>query len=97
MINILVTLEVKDFHLLSTFENKAAEIMRSHGGDIVRAFETDRNEDGSGQEVHLLEFPNDASFAAYRSDPRLLELTEDRNKAIYSTTVITSSHVKTYG
>ncbi len=97
MINILVTLDVKDFDLLTTFENKAAEIMRSHGGDIIRAFETFRNEDGSGQEIHLLEFPNDAAFAAYRSDPQLLELAEIRNKAITSTNVVISSHVKTYG
>jgi uncharacterized protein (DUF1330 family) len=97
MINILVTLEVKDFYSLTLFETKATEIMRSHGEHIVSAFETLRNEDNSGQEVHLLEFPNDAAFAEYRADSRLLEHTELRNKAINSINVVKSRTLKNYG
>jgi len=96
VINILVTLEVKDFNILTTFESKAAEIMRSYGGDIIRAFETIRNEDLTGQEIHLLEFPSDASFSEYRSDPRLLELAELREKAIISMKVVKSDKLKNY-
>lgn len=75
MINILVTLEVKNFDLLTLFESKAAEIMHSHGGRILSGFETIRNKDNSGQEVHLLEFPSDTAFAEYRADPRFIEHT----------------------
>lgn len=96
MINILVTLEIKDFYLLAEFESKAVQIMRSYGGDIVRALETFRNGDGSGQEIHLLEFPSESAFADYRSDPRLLEYAELRDRAISSTAVIKSSQVKSY-
>ncbi len=95
MINILVTLEVKDFDKLAIFESMAAKIMHSYGGCIVRAFETFR-EGLSGQEIHVLEFPNEAAFAEYRSDSRLIEHAELREDAIKSMTVMTSSTVKNY-
>ena len=96
MINILVILEVKDFDALTTFERIAVKIMRSHGGDIVKAFETSRGEGQSGQEVHLLEFPNEKAFAKYRADLRLLEHAELRDQAIQSTKVMKSSIFKSY-
>ena len=96
MINILVTLEVKNFDLLALFEIKAAEIMRAHGGHIISAFETIRNEDDSGQEIHLLEFPNDASFEEYRADVRHIEHAELRDKAIDTTSIVISRELKNY-
>ncbi|MBL4798101.1 MAG: NIPSNAP family protein [Oleispira sp.] len=96
MINILVTLEVKDFNFLTLFETKAAEIMRAHGGRIISAFESVRNEDNSGQEVHLLEFPNDASFEKYRADARHIEHAKLRNKAIDTTSIVISRELKNY-
>jgi uncharacterized protein (DUF1330 family) len=96
IINILVTLEVKNFDSLTIFETIASEIMHFHGGRIVRAFETIRNTDNSGQEVHLLEFPSDAAFAEYRVDSRLSEHTKLRNLAIISTEIVISSTLKSY-
>jgi len=96
VINVLVTLEVKDFELLAVFEKQAVKIMRSYGGNLVRAFETTRNEDGSGQEVHLFEFPSDDAFAEYRSDSRLIEHAELRKKAIDSMVVVISGVLKEY-
>lgn len=96
MINILVTIDVKNFTLLADFESKAVQIMQSHGGSMIRAFESQSNEDGSGQEVHLLEFPSETAFVDYRSDPRLLKYAELRDRAITSTVVIKSSQVKSY-
>lgn len=96
MINILVTLEVKDFHYLEIFEGKAVEIMNTHGASVIIAFETFLNTDGSGQEIHLLEFPSDSEFSEYRSGSRLLEHVELRNKVILSTVVVKSRELKKY-
>lgn len=96
MINILVTLEVKSFKLLTAFETKAVQIMSVYGGCIVRAFETVRNDDNSGQEIHLLEFPSLTAFDGYRLDPELLASAELRNEAIASTEVVISSEQKEY-
>ena len=90
------TLEVKNFDYLTLFENKATDIMRSHNGHIISAFETIRNEDNSGQEVHLLEFPSNASFKEYRVDPRFLEHAELRDKAINTTSIVISRALKSY-
>ncbi len=96
MINVLVTLEVKNFTYLASFESKAVYIMRSYGGSMIRAFESKRNEDGSGQEIHLLEFPSIAAFDEYRSNSLLLKYAELRNKAIYSMVVVISGEQKEY-
>ena len=96
MINVLVTIEVNNFSLLSDFESKAVKIMHSHGGGMIRAFETKRNEDGTGQEIHLLEFPNITAFDEYRSNPLLLEYAELRSKAIESMVVVISTEQKEY-
>jgi uncharacterized protein (DUF1330 family) len=96
MIHILVTLEVKNFTLLTAFESKAVQVMHSHGGRIISALESQRNENGTGQEIHLLAFPSMAAFDDYRSSPLLVEYAELRNKAIDSTTVVFSKALKTY-
>lgn len=70
--------------------------MHLHGGRILSAFETVRNEDNSGQEIHLLEFPSDAAFADYRIDSRFAKHAELRNQAINSTTIVISSKLKNY-
>lgn len=96
MINVLVTLEVKSFTLLAAFESKAVQIMHTHGGSMIGAFVSQKNENGSGQEIHLLEFPSLAAFDDYRSDALLLEYADLRNKAIDSTAVIISDELKEY-
>lgn len=96
VINVLVTIDVLDFNYLYLFECKAAEVMYFHGGKIVRAFETQRNEDNTGLEVHLLEFPSEIAFSNYRKDLRLVELSGLRDMGIKSTNVSLSIKLKVY-
>lgn len=96
MINILVTINVKNFELLADFERKAVKVMQLHGGCMVQAFETQRNKDGSGQEIHVLEFPCKASFSDYRSNPLLQEYSDLRKHAIDSIDFAISSAQKNY-
>jgi len=70
--------------------------MSTYHGRIISAFETVRYADGSGQEVHLLEFPNEDAFAEYRLDSQLLQQADLRDKAIDSVTVILSKVLKNY-
>ena len=96
MLVVLVTLDVKDFELFDAFESRAVQIMRDHGGNLVKAFETERNEEGSGQEVHLIEFPSETAFNAYRKDPKFEVLSDIREQAISATRVVLSHTLKTY-
>ena len=96
MINILVTINVKNFDALEVFERRAVEIMRDHDGNMVSVFEIERNPDGSGQEIHLIQFPDEENFLSYRTDSRLTEYADLRGKAIESMEVVMSSKVKSY-
>lgn len=97
MIHILVKLSVKNFELFEAFEKQAAVIMDKYDGHILSAFETVREPDGSGEEVHILEFPNHEAFNQYRSDTDLAELASLREQAIANTEVQISLCLKDYG
>ena len=96
MIHILVKLTVKNFNVLEEFERQAVAIMKRHGGQLLSAFETCRNEDDSGEEVHVLAFPSDEAFAGYRVDGDLVDLKDLRDRAISHTEVLVSKRLKTY-
>ena len=96
MLNILVKLEVKDFDALEEFETQAVRIMKEYKGSIVSAFETVRNPDGSGVEIHVLQFPSESLFASYRSDKSFEKLSSLRERAISRTEVSMSLKVKSY-
>lgn len=71
------------------FESKASEIMSRYGGRIERAvFVPPTSHDAAARELHIVTFPDAASFDAYRSDPRYLALAELRASAILSTDVL---------
>ncbi len=95
MIYILVKLQVKNFDALDTFERQAVKIMDKHSGRMVYALEISQ-EDNKGEEIHLLEFPSEEAFIAYRKDDAHKNLTELRESAITSTEVTISSKMKNY-
>ena len=96
MLRFLVTLQVTNFDALQRFESEAALIMADHGARIVEAMEIENNPDGSGIEVHLLEFPDQQAFIAYRDDVRFAALRELRASAISATGIQTVLKDKTY-
>lgn len=96
MFKLLVTLQIRDFQALEEFECNASKIMADYQGKIVFAFETIRNEDGTGEEVHIIEFPREVNFNNYRSDPRLQDLRGLREKAISSTEIKMRINEKSY-
>jgi len=92
----IVTLYVRDFSALEIFECKANSIMKEYQGVIKNAFETKRNVDGSGEEVHFLEFASVAQFERYRADVRLNDLAELKKTAITSMDVTVVIAEKSY-
>lgn len=95
---LVVTLEVRrtaetEFR---RFETAAAEIMTSHGGRIERVIELDAESAEILRELHIVEFPNESSFQAYRGDPRLVPLTALRHLSIISTAILRGRNRPTY-
>jgi len=69
----------------AAFEREAAA-MASHGGRIDRVSIRIREAGSeSPYEVHILVFPDDSAFEAYRSDSRILQLAQRRSGIIAKT------------
>jgi uncharacterized protein (DUF1330 family) len=70
------------------FETAAESIMRRHGGRLERriGIASSANPE-QPHEVHLVTFPDEASFARYRTDADLQALAELRTRAIRQTTI----------
>lgn len=72
----------------SRFESSAVEIMRRHGGSIERRIRATPGHDPSHpDEIHIVTFPDEESFARYRQDPSLLALQDLRATAIRDTII----------
>ena len=98
MINIIAILEVKNREEFNKFETQAIQIMRSHGGKLVTAFEPDilSASDSDSIEVHYIQFPDLDKYNNYRADPALAALSQLRSSAIRSTQLYVSDKVKDY-
>jgi uncharacterized protein (DUF1330 family) len=70
------------------FETAAESIMHRHRGRLERriGFPPTANAE-QPHEVHILTFPDEASFARYRADADLQALAELRTRAIRHTTI----------
>lgn len=98
MINVIAVLEVRDKEAFAEFESRAMLVLRSHGGELISAFESDPNFSSSSanKEIHYLQFPSIEEFTNYRNDPELATLSELREKAISSTEIFVSDKLKDY-
>lgn len=96
MYRVLVILKIVNFDALNEFESKASAVMARYSGTIAGAYETVRNADGTGEEFHLLEFADEASFYSYRKDPWHQDNSKLRESAISSTEIFPDVLPKTY-
>lgn len=79
------------------FERKAAELMKSHTGKIERVFRSENTQTSDEPfEIHLVVFPDEAAFEAYRSDSRIATLAQKRERLISRTEIWRGAEVN-YG
>jgi len=74
-----------DIRQYEDFEREAGAIIKSHGGRIERAFRTLQAHETEPFEIHLVYFPDEAAFAAYRNDRRTLALRTRRETLVSRT------------
>ena len=89
-LRLVVLLFVEDGQLAAfkDYERRAERIMARYGGVIEQRVRLESAGDGSQpDEVHLVRFPGDASFDAYRTDQDTLALAELRSRVIRETVV----------
>jgi uncharacterized protein (DUF1330 family) len=89
-LTMVVLLDVNPGHHdeFERFEQAAARIMGRYGGRIERRLPLERAGDADRpDEVHVVTFPDQASFDRYRQDSELQALAGLRERAIRRTTV----------
>lgn len=81
------------------YERQATAIMRTYGGTIARtiAVAPRAADDFLMKEIHVVTFPDEAAFAAYRADPRLAAAAPQRDAAIASTQIFIGTDGPSYG
>lgn len=81
---------------LRSYETRALSLLE-HGGAVLAAFVPESSESPeTPDEIHLLEFPSRAALDAFRDDPRLETLAQERLRAIDRTTVYVSRSLIEY-
>lgn len=99
MLSIVVLLNINDESAFLEFEKAAIELMARYGGELIAAFKPKPGDSSFGgsdaDEIHILQFPDEQAFAAYRSDAELKALSDLRLQAIKSTRIyISDKHVQ---
>jgi hypothetical protein len=80
------------------FERHAATVMARHGGRIERTVVV--SPPGSPdllKEVHVVTFPDEAAYRAYRDDPRRGELAHLRDESVVHSEVLAGEDGPDYG
>jgi uncharacterized protein (DUF1330 family) len=80
------------------FERHAAAVMARHGGRIERTVVV--SPEGSPElvkEVHIVTFPDERAYAAYREDPRRGELAHLRDESVVHTETLVGEDGPDYG
>jgi hypothetical protein len=83
------------------FEREAARLMARHGGRIDHAVRLTPppaapSAEDIPYELHIVSFPDEASFEAYSSDPATLALREKRPKIIARTVLLAGREAGPY-
>lgn len=79
------------------YERRTARIMARHGGSIDHTVVASSPEtDPHLKEVHLVRFPDQQSFQAYRNDPDLAAISHLRDESVVSAEVLTGEDGPSY-
>lgn len=88
----ILTIRTAEWSTFEEFERHAARVMNKHQGRITQTIVTDPAVDAETyQEIHVIQFPSQAAFSAYRNDTDLAEKAHLRERAVVSTEVYVGS------
>lgn len=86
---VILAVRPEALHQFRDFETKAAAVMAKHGGALERAVVIPPQRPGEPlREVHLVRFPDEPAFAAYRQDPALAEVRHLREASVLTTEIL---------
>ena len=80
---VVAILTIAELDAFEQFAAHAARVMARHGAAIERAIRVPPD-----REVHVVRFPDEAAWAAYRADPELAALAPLRARGITATELL---------
>ena len=83
---VILTVRKDAIEIFRAFERHAARVMATHGGRIERTVVV--TPDGLPdviKEIHVVTFPNEQAFAAYRTDEELARFAHLRDQSVVHT------------
>lgn len=85
---VILTVRRDAIEKFRAFEKHAARIMEPHGGRIERTVVVEPNGlPDMIKEIHVVTFPNEEAFAAYRTDEELARFAHLRDQSVVHTEV----------
>jgi len=95
---VILTVRRDALEAFRSFEDAAAAVMAKHGGAIERTVVVpDENRADLVREVHVITFPSERAFAAYRADPELERVRHLRDLSVVQTDVLVGEDGPDYG
>lgn len=94
----ILTVRREALETFRAFEAHAAEIMKDHNGRIERTVVV--APDGRPdviKEIHVVTFPNERAFSAYRNDARLAQFAHLRDQSVVHTELLVGEDGPSYG
>jgi uncharacterized protein (DUF1330 family) len=82
---VVAILTIGERAAFDAFEARAAAVMARHGAAIERAIGVPGASGAPAREVHVVRFPDEAAWAAYRADPELAALAPLRARGVIAT------------
>lgn len=92
----IMTVRREALEKFRAYEAHAARIMKEHGGRIERTVVVADTAD-TLQEIHVVTFPDEAAFKAYRENPMLAQFAPLREASVVRTEVHLGTDGPMYG
>jgi hypothetical protein len=85
---VILTVRKDALGTFRAFEHRAAAVMATHGGRIERTVVAAADAPDLVREVHVVTFPDELAFRAYRGDARLAEVAHLREASVVHTELL---------
>jgi len=99
MVSLHITLTIQRAHVgdFREFEHGAARVMSKFGGTILATIELDGETPETLREIHVVSFPSEDAYAAYRAAPDLVPMMPLRERSVMSTKIVKGKPGPRYG
>ena len=97
LLHVVLSVRRDSLDAFREFEHEAARIMKKHGGSLERVLVQHTPEHEPHREVHIVSFPSEDAYRAYRASPELAAFQPLREQSVVKTDLIRVTEGPLYG